>query len=152
MSNLNRYAPYYVQQIEVSQDANPLIPIVGQVYEDLRNPPGYTFRSKGVIAPVNIIYNESLRSGVSFSFSSGESGFSYKDTRYNFSSQGVLYSYDYVDENGERIWTDKITPEIRQQMLEQFEEFARPILGTKIKKPIINLQWLYNMLNEDRFK
>ena len=144
-NNLKYYSVYYAQQIPHKEGTEPdlvmLIENMGSIYtpkiEGIRYDDGRNF-----------IENSTNMIGKPTNFSEFDGGYSYRDQNdvaykfgKNFSLEWAMNKkYEKIDLT--TIDETKIKGEIRETL--------KPILDVQ-SKPLINLQWLFNKMYQDRF-
>ena len=144
-SNLKYYSVYYAQQMPHKEGTEPdlvmLIENMGSIYtpkiEGIRYDDGRNF-----------IENSTNLTGKPTNFSEFDGGYGYSD------KNDVSYKFD---KNFELEWAiDKDYKKINlatvdeKKIKEEIRETVQPVLDVQ-SKPLINLQWLFNMKYQDRF-
>ena len=145
-SNLKYYSVYYAQQMPHKEGTEPdlvmLIENMGEIYTPKIE--GIRYDDDGA----NFIENSIDSSGHPTSFGEFDGGYHYSDKNdvsYKFNKNFELewaLDKDYKKIDIATIDEKKIKGEIR--------ETVQPVLDVQ-SKPLINLQWLFNMKYQDRF-
>ena len=145
-SNLKYYSVYYAQQMPHKEGTEPdlvmLIENMGEIYTPKIE--GIRYDDDGA----NFIENSIDSSGYPTSFGEFVGGYSYSD------KNDVSYRFD---KNFELEWAlDKEYKKIDTATIDEtkikgeIRETLKPILDVQ-SKPVVNLQWLFNMKYQDRF-
>ena len=145
-SNLKYYSVYYAQQMPHKEGTEPdlvmLIENMGEIYTPKIE--GIRYDDDGR----NFIENSTNLTGKPTNFSEFDGGYHYSDKNdvsYKFNKNFELewaLDKDYKKIDLATIDETKIKGEIRETL--------KPILDVQ-SKPLINLQWLFNMKYQDRF-
>ena len=145
-SNLKYYSVYYAQRMPHKEGTEPdlvmLIENMGEIYAPKIE--GIRYDDDGA----NFIENSIDSSGHPTSFGESDGGYGYSD------KNDVSYKFD---KNFELEWAlDKEYKEIDLATIDEtkikgeIRETLNPILDVQ-SKPVVNLQWLFNMKYQDRF-
>jgi len=145
-SNLKYYSVYYAQQMPHKEGTEPdlvmLIENMGSIYTPKIE--GIRYDNDGW----NFIENSTNLTGKPTNFSEFDGGYHYSD------KNDVSYK---LDKNFELEWAiDKDYKKINlatvdeKKIKEEIRETVQPILDVQ-SKPVVNLQWLFNMKYQDRF-
>ena len=145
-SNLKYYSVYYAQQMPHKEGTEPdlvmLIENMGSIYTPKIE--GIRYDNDGW----NFIENSTNLTGKPTNYSEFDGGYHYSD------KNDVSYK---LDKNFELEWAiDKDYKKINlatvdeKKIKEEIRETVQPILDVQ-SKPVVNLQWLFNMKYQDRF-
>jgi len=145
-SNLKYYSVYYAQQMPHKEGTEPdlvmLIENMGEIYTPKIE--GIRYDDDGR----NFIENSTNLTGKPTNFSEFDGGYHYSD------KNDVSYKFD---KNFELEWAlDKDYKKIDTTIIDEkkikgeIRETVQPVLDVQ-SKPLINLQWLFNMKYQDRF-
>ena len=145
-SNLKYYSVYYAQRMPHKEGTEPdLVMLIENMWwVDTPKIEGIRYDDDGA----NFIENSIDSSGNPTSFGEFVGGYSYSD------KNDVSYK---LDKNFELEWAiDKDYKKINlatvdeKKIKEEIRETVQPILDVQ-SKPVVNLQWLFNMKYQDRF-
>ena len=145
-SNLKYYSVYYAQQMPHKEGTEPdlvmLIENMGSIYTPKIE--GIRYDNDGW----NFIENSTNLTGKPTNFDELIGGYGYSDQNdvtYKFNKN---FSLEWaIDKDYKKI--DLATVD-EKKIKEEIRETVQPVLDVQ-SKPLINLQWLFNLLYQDRF-
>ena len=145
-NNLKYYSVYYAQQMPHKEGTEPdLVMLIENMWWI------YTPEIEGIRYDDdgrNFIENSTNMIGKPTNFSEFDGGYSYRDQNdvaYKFNKN---FSLEWaIDKDYKKI--DLATVD-EKKIKEEIRETVQPVLDVQ-SKPLINLQWLFNLLYQDRF-